>query len=287
MAPLPEEVTPVATGRSEPSETVFGEQSLPPVEPNVWEPPPEALEPKDTVEIITIQLQESTRVSFELQPETVPSEQDKTVVATTAPFEATAVEPPPPVEKTAAEHGESAETFPAPEPLAVTPRTAQGESPEEAVSLEEAVAAPVSPPEIAVIDETALKSEEMGSVESEIPPVEAEARPTPTVEPALEPESADVAAVAEPPAETEAVPASADLESEVETEVPTEPAVLPESAAIDDLDSETDVPGETATRPVKAEPSATVEAGGHADPAQLSLLNPEPALDQSNVMKSD
>jgi hypothetical protein len=138
------------------------------------------------------------------------------------------------------------------------------------------------------VDEAALKIEEADQpVEPETPPmVEAGARPIPAVEPSLESEREDVAAADEQAIKAEVAPAPADIEIEVEKNVPAESAVLPEPTAID-LDSEADLPDEAAARPVKAESPAEVEAEGHTDPAQLSLLNPELTPVRNMVEKSE
>ncbi|MFO1432438.1 MAG: Rne/Rng family ribonuclease [Candidatus Competibacteraceae bacterium] len=289
MTPLPEEVAVVAAVGSESSASVFGEPSLPSVEPNVWEPPAEALAPEDTAEIITTELQESARVSLELQPEAVPSQEANTVTAATAPVQVVSMEPLQPTPEVTAESDEATESFATSEPPAVTASVPAGERPDEVVAVaEESALAPGLAPETAVGEEAALENEEMDrpiGLETS-PIVEAEARPIVSVAPSLESERKDAASADGQAIKAEIAPlAPADVRLERETAVPAEIAVLPEPAAIE-LDSETNSPDEAAARPVKMEPPAEVEAEGRADPAQLSLLSPESAPTRSTPEES-
>ncbi len=134
-----------------------------------------------------------------------------------------------PVEETAAEHGEAAETFPSPEPLAVTPGAPEQEPSEQVVA--------------------------------------------PTVEPPLESERKELEAVgAGETIEVDVLSVPVEMQMEIEMEI----------------EGEADSPNEAAARPVTAvEPPAEVEAEGHGDPAQLSLLSPEPTPDRSTAANSD
>jgi ribonuclease E len=147
-------------------------QPLPLVEPIAREFPPEDLESSGAVEIITTSIQESAPTSLEPRQEVAPPHEDKTVAAVTAPVEAAATAALQPVRETAEEQIEPAETFPSPEPLAVTPNAPEGEPPEEVATAAtgEPVQMPESPPEATGADEAAIRAGEADKpVEPEAP----------------------------------------------------------------------------------------------------------------------